>query len=49
MIAHYCFRNNEMQFEVSGSELDLTMGLRLDMERNGKFQLQLLTDTKFAY
>ena len=49
LLTHYCFRNNEMQSEVSGWELDLTMGLRLDMERNGNFQLQLLTDTKFAY
>ena len=46
---HYCFRNNEMQSEVSRSELDLTMGMRLDMQRNGNFQLQLLTVTKFAY
>ena len=49
LIAHYCFRNNEMQSEVSGWELDLKMRLKLDMERNGNFQLQLLTDTRFAY
>ena len=41
LIAHYCFRNNEMQSEVSG--------LRLDMERNGNFQLQLLTDSRFIF
>ena len=30
-------------------EIDFTMELRLGMERNGNFQLQLLTDIKSAY
>ena len=47
--AHYCFRNNEVRSEVSESELDLTMGLRLEIKRNEKFQLKLLTDNRFAY
>ena len=37
LIAHYCFRNNEMQSEISRSKLDLTMGLRLEMGRNRDF------------
>jgi hypothetical protein len=45
LIAHYYFRNNEMQSEVSKSELDCTMGLRLDMKRNRNFYFQLLTVT----
>ena len=49
LLAHYCFHNNEMQSEVSGSKLDLTMGSRLDTERNENFQLQVLTDSRFAY
>ena len=48
--AHYCFRNNGVQSEVSESELDdLAMGLRLEMKRSGNFQLKLLTDNRFAY